>query len=259
MTTVSQIITDAYRQGNLIAKGTTPTSAEQAEGLRYLSRIVLSVFGSEAGEELLPFAIGRENISRPGGYPWYNTVPDNDWFVPKNLRLMLNLQESIDFYLHPEPNDGSRFAINDVAGNLATYNATVHGNGRNIEGSPTVTLSTNSSIIEWFYREDLGNWVRYAPIAIDDEFPFPEKFDDFFITELALRINPSHGVALDQQAAASHARAKRQLTAKYRQIIPTASELALIRLAKVSYQREGFMDGYHSLNPNSTFDRGWPN
>jgi hypothetical protein len=258
MTTVSQIITDAYRQGNLIAKGTSPTTAEQTEGLRYLSRIVKSVFGNEAGEDLIPFPIGRENISRPGGYPWYNDVPDNDWYVPKNLRLMFNLQDSVSIYLHPDPNDGTRFAVKDVAGNLSTYNATIYGNGRNIESSPSVVLSTDDLASEWFYREDTGNWQKYSPIAVDDEFPFPEEFDEYFITMLAIRLNPSYGVQLDPQSNAVLSRSKRQLTSRYRQNIPKASELALLRLSKLSSQRDQWKDAYNYTDPNTAFDRGWP-
>lgn len=258
MTTVSQIITDAYRQGNLIAKGATPTTAEQTEGLRYLNRIVKSVFGSEAGEDLLPFPIGRENISRPGGYPWYNDVPDNDWFVPKNLRLMFNLQDAVSIYLHPDPDDGSRFAVKDVAGNLSTFNATIYGNGRNIDGASSIVLNTNGEASEWFYREDLGNWVKYTNLALEDTFVFPEEFDDFFITMLAIRLNPSYGVQLDPQSSAILSRSKRQMVARYRQSIPTASELGLLRLTKMSSERDKWKDGYHYNNPNSAFDRGWP-
>ncbi len=258
MTLVSQIITDAYRQGNLIAKGATPTAIEEVEGLRYLSRIVKSVFGNEAGEDLLPFPIGRGGISRPAGYPWYNDVPDNNWYVPKNLRLMLNLEDELTVYLHPDPDDGSRFGITDVSGNLSTYNLTINGNGRNVDGSQSVVLNTDGDIGEWFYREDLGSWTRYSPLAVADEFPFPEEFDDYFITMLALRLNPGYGVQLDPQSSAMLARSKRHLVSRYRQIIPAASELALLRLAKISSTRDQWKDSYHQNNPNSSFDRGWP-
>ena len=258
MTTVSQIITDAYRQGNLIAKGAAPTTVEQEEGLRYLNRIVKSVFGSEAGEDLIPFPIGRGNISRPSGYPWYNDVPDNEWFVPKNLRLMFNLENEVNVFLHPDPDDGSRFAVSDVGGNLSSFNVTVHGNGRNIDGASQIVLNTDGESGEWFYREDTGNWVKYTSLTISDQFVFPEEFDDFFITMLAIRLNPSYGVQLDPQSNAILSRTKRQMVSRYRQTIPTASELALLRLSKMSGQRDQWQDSYHYVNPNSAFDRGWP-
>ena len=92
MTITQQIITDAYRQSNLLSIGESPSLAQQDEGLRYLNRIVKSVFGNEAGDPLEVFPVGRNHINRPSGYPWHGTTPDNDWYVPKNTRIMLNLE-----------------------------------------------------------------------------------------------------------------------------------------------------------------------
>ena len=174
MTTVSQIITDAFRQSNLIAVAASPTSDEQTEALRYLNRIVKSVFGMEAGENLVAFPLGDSGISRPSGYPWWGSEePSSDWFVPENTRLMLNLTAPLSIYLHPDPDDGARFAVEDVAGNLATYNVTVYGNGRLVDGSTSVTLSTNSTSDEWFYRADTATWSKYTSLDLVDTFPFP--------------------------------------------------------------------------------------
>ena len=258
MTIVSEIITDAYRQSNLIEINGSPSLAQQQEALRYLIRIVKSVFGNEAGDPLEVFPIGRNNIERPSGYPWYDTVPDNDWFVPKNTRVMLNLERPVTLYLHPDPDDGSRFAAIDVAENLATYNCTVQGNGRLIEGGFNITLNTDNLDAEWFYRADLGNWLRYAPLEIADEFPFPVEFDDFFITLLAIRLNPSYGQRLDEQSRYTFERASRQLKARYTQNIPVRSELALLRMPNLSLQRQIWGDSYRYYNPNSMFDKGWP-
>ena len=63
MATVYQIIVDAYRQSNLNAVGIAPTQLQEDEGLRYLNRIVKSVFGNEAGDRLVAFPIGREGIT----------------------------------------------------------------------------------------------------------------------------------------------------------------------------------------------------
>ena len=47
MTTVSQIITDAYQYNNIVALAVIPNAAEQAKALRYLNRIFRSIFGNE--------------------------------------------------------------------------------------------------------------------------------------------------------------------------------------------------------------------
>jgi len=258
MTLVSEIITDAYRISNLIAIGVSPTAEQQTEALRFLNRIIKSVFGNEAGDPLTAFPIGSNNITRPAGYPWWDQVPDEDWFVPKNYRLMLNLTAALSLYLHPDPDDGSRFAVNDVSGNLGTYNVNVYGNGRLIEGSNVVTLNTDGYEAEWFFRKDTANWVKYAPLISADTFPFPEEFDDYFITMLAMRLNPSYGAALSEEAVSVFKRSKRQLQARYTQNISMHSEMALIRPARVALDRDRWGSIYDLYNPSDMFNKGWP-
>lgn len=257
MTLVSDIITDAFRQSNTLAIGVSPTTLQQTEALRYLNRIVKSVFGNEVGDPLTAFPIGNNNINRPAGYPWYNTVPSNDWFVPKNLRVVLNITDPITLYLHPDPDDGRRFAALDSSGNLATYPVTVSGNGRRIEGATSIILNTNGTDSEWLYRADLGNWQKSAPLLIDDTFPFPEEFDFFFIIQLAIAMNPTLGVQMDAQTQATYSRARSQLRARYTQDIPVRSELGLIRPSKMAQDRD-YWGYYEYYNPNAMFDKGWP-
>ena len=258
MSTVTQIITDAFRQSNLVAVGVEPTAAEQTEALRYLGRIVRSVFGNEAGEQLVPFPIGDTGISRPSGYPGWDQVPDNDWFVPKNTKIVANIDSSVNLFLHPIPNNGSRFGVIDVQGNFATYPVTVTGNGRLIQGAQSIVLDVNSTNSEWFYRDDLASWLKYAPIVIDDTFPFPEEFDDYFISMLAMRLNPSYGVMIDQQSSQMMIRSKTQLRARYKQEEPMMAEIGLLRLSKLAIDRDQWGDNYWPYNPNSMFEKGWP-
>lgn len=253
MTTVSQIIVDAFRQSNLIAVGGAPTANEETEALRYLNRLVLSVFGNEAGDPLTALPVGENNVSRTAGTAWWNPTQDADWFVPKNVRLMLNLTEPTTVYLHPSPDDGSRFAIVDSSGNLATNNLTVVGNGNKIDGATSQTVSTNGTTAAWFYREDLGTWVKYAPLVTTDTFPFPEEFDDYFITLLAIRLNPSYGAAIDGQSQMIFERSKRQLQSRYTQNIVTSVDPALLRHANMTADREAWFDDYTS---DRAFDRG---
>lgn len=258
MTTVSEIITDAFRISNLLAIGTTPTPDQQAEGLRYLNRIVKSTLGNEAGEQFEAFPIGRKDIERPSGYPWWNDVPDNDWYVPKNYRLMCNLENAVEVALHPDPDDGSRFAVIDVQNNFATNPLTVKGNGRLIENQFQLVLNTNGENGEWFYRADLANWQRYAPLALIDTFPLGEEFDVFFIVMLAIHLNPAYGQSIDGQTEIAFKRASKQLRARYKQIIPIRSELALVRMPRVAYDRDLWGDSYWLYNPNNMWEKGWP-
>lgn len=259
MTTVYQIIVDAYRQSNLVGLGIAPTKAQETEALRYLERIVAQAFGNEAGDPLTGFPIGRNNIQRPAGYPGWESVPDNYWFVPKNTRCNLNLETSnVHLYLDPFVTDGSRFAIVDASNNLATYPITIHGNGFFIEGQESLTLNTNGLDREWFFRADLGEWKRCTPLELFSEFPFPKEFDDYFIISLAFRLNPAYQRTLDPQSQAILAKSRNALTSRYSQVVPTPSELALLRTAKMSADR-GLWSGFtSSYDPTAMFNKGWP-
>lgn len=258
MTTVTQLITTAYRQSNLVAAGTSPTTTELTEALYYLNNIVLSVIGNEAGEPLESFPIGKTNHVRPAGYPRYDVVPDNNWYVPKNTRLMFNIEAPLSIYLYPAPDDGSRFGVKDVLGNFSTNNVTVYGNGSTIEGLANIVLNTNSLGREWFYRADTGNWSKVSPLALDDEFPFPPEFDMYFTGLLAMALNPTNGIAIDPQTQAMLNRSKAQFVARYVQTTSVQSELGLLRLSKMTAEANRWANQYQYYNPNSLFDRGWP-
>lgn len=260
MTLVSDIITDAFRRSNLIALGQTPNTNQAAEALRYLNRIVKSVFGNEVGEKLNAFPIGRHNISRPAGYPWWNNVPDNNFYFPPNVRAMLNLDDNVqvDLFLHPDPPIGCRFAYNLMDPGRG-QSAVIHGNGRYFTGSDTVTIDSSSDLeAEYLYRDDLANWVKYAPIIASDTFPFPSEFDDFFIVSLAMVVNPAYGQLLDPQSQAVFNRSAQQIRARYHQNIPTRSELALIRSPRTAADRDLWGNIYWLYNPSDMFAKGWP-
>jgi len=259
MTTVGQIIIDAYRQSNLLSINSNPTDIQNTEGLRYLDRIVRSIYGNEAGELLEAFPIGRNNIQAPAGYPWYDQTPYPDWFVPMNKRLILNLDGPATIYLHPNPDDGARFGILDVSGNLSTYPLTIFGNGKLIDGLNEEVFSTNGVNQEWFYRADLGNWVTTVPISdLAGTFPFPEEFDDLFITYLAMRLNPSYGMQLNPQIQDVLRRAKEQLRARYHTVIQTHSEFGLLRLPQTAVDRYLYGPQLGYYDANSTFNMGYP-
>lgn len=255
MTLVSQIITDAYRQGDLIPIGLVPSAEQQAEALRYLNRILKSTFGNEAGDQLIPVPLGSATYERPSGYPWYSVTPDNDWFVPQNTRLLVNTTAPQAVYLHPDPDDGTRVAVTKASTDLSVNYVVLWGNGRLVNGSQNFQVTQNS---EFFYRADLASWQRYSPIVPTDEFPFPEEFDDFFVTMLAMRLNPSYAIQMDPQTQEVLRRSKTQLQARYTQTVPQLSELALIRPAKVAADRDQWGREWWLYNPNSMFSKGWP-
>lgn len=259
MTTVTKIIDKAFRASNITGTGQSPNTNEQTEALELLKPFVKSVFGNEAGDDFVDMAIGSEGIERPTNFPWYETVPDgNDWFVPENYRLFVNTAEPVTLYLHPQPDDGARFAIRDMQNNFSTNNITLVGNGRLIDGATSVTLSTDGEAGEWFYNADTGNWVKYADLELANQFPFPEEFDDYFVMALAMRINPQYGKTLDPQAIQFYNRSKRQLQARYDVIIEMPSERGLLRMSRMTADRYRWRNDRGILNPNRSFSRGYP-
>lgn len=230
MTVVSSIIKDALRETNIIPIGKTPTDAEYAEGLSRLQTLIDSVKGNEAGENLTPYAIGRNEINSPSAYPWYNDSLPSDVYLPLNVRLMLNLNSVGQANLHPRPYDGSRIAVVDVSQNLGSYGFTLVGNGRSIEGDDAVTLEDGGMSREWMYRADTGNWVRVTDITLTSDMPYPREFDDMFIILLATRLNPRYGQSLDPASQMMLSRARSQFRARYRQVIQVDSEEGLLRL-----------------------------
>lgn len=222
MTLVSDIIQQAYRDANLIPIGNDPSTDESAEGLKRLQVLILSVLGTEGGEQLQALPVGNNNVSTPAD--WVPTAPD---YLPLNVRVIANLEAAQTLYLNPKPQDGSRLAIVDASANFATYNLTLSGNGAKVDGGTTDVLSTDSQSIQYFYRADLGDWKVITTLATSDEMPFPEEFDDLFIILLATRLNPRNSQPLSQESLMMMERSREQFRARYTQIINTPADLGV--------------------------------
>lgn len=213
MTLASSIIKNAYRETNLIPMGVDPNTNQVDEALDRLNAVLLSTLGNEVGDGLNDINIGGDFDQTA----W--TSPN----LPDDARLVLNLNTAETFLLDPSPYEGQRLSFVDVGNNLSTYNVVLDGNGRNIEGAATLTLNTDGDSRNWLYRADTGNWVKITSLASTDEMPLPVEFDDYFITALAMRLNPRYGQSLTQETVEYMKRMRSQLRARYhnyRQIRP---------------------------------------
>lgn len=242
MALVSEIIKDAFREANLIPITQSPTLDEQAEALRLLNRFVRSIFGNEAGDKLQSFAVGSLNVVTTTQLPIFDFTTPN--YVPLNARLMVNINAATSVNLHPDPEDGSRIAVVDVAGNFNTFNLTLRGNGRGVDTATTAVLNTASLRKEWFYRADLGSWMTINDLTISDKFPFPAEIDDFFVIGLAMRLNPRNGASVDEQSLARYQKQRNVFRSRYTQTIETQSEEGLLRLTSSrNYRGATSLDG----------------
>lgn len=236
MTTVAQIVTDAYQFNNLIALGAIPSAGEQAKGLRYLNRLFKSVFGNEIGDKLETVNIGSTGVT----YDSLNVSEDvlfAPYFLPSNYRFVLNISAPITAYLPTNPEDGAQFALQDTRNNLATYPVTVNGNGRTIQSATTLVVNTNSFNGQWFYRADKGDWTRVSDLALLDVFPLPEEFEEFFITMLSIRLNSSENISSSPEISLIMKEAVKKFKARYRQTTQVSVEEGLLRTPLHPYKQ----------------------
>lgn len=247
-TLISTIITDAYREANLIALGGSESTAQQTEALRLLQRFILSLYGSEMGVPLTTRNYGNNNLPEVAKDTEFEQIVSN-YFVLPNSRLNLNLETAKTVKLNPFPQDGERFAINDSSGNLATYNLTVSGAGRSIEDASSVTVATDGISREWFYRADTANWVRVSDLATTDYSPFPVEFDEFLIIGLSMRLASRYGTPTFQESGQEYIRLRTKFRARYSPSSFVPLEEALARAGNYDrftgeYNRNSFEQGY---------------
>jgi hypothetical protein len=225
MTPISAIITDAYRESNLIMIGQAPSPEQQQEGLARLTSLIAAVYGWEVGEELKDWMIGSAGILHPFGWSQIS------WRFPiENSRLILNNTEADTIYLPENPRNGSRVQVVDVAGNLATAPITLDGNGRLIQGQRTLLLNQAGVNDTWMFNKNNSEWEPVPTIDISSTLPFPPEFDDYFIIKLAARINPAYGRSLNDLSISRLSEATEQLIARYRQTRTMPVPLGLRRL-----------------------------
>lgn len=239
MTYTPVIIEDAYRESNAIAIGASPSSDQSAEALKLLNRILAGVYGFEVGDPLFDWPIGQEGMVDAIAHTW----TANDWqYLLPNVRLVAQQSSAQTLYLPPDPADGARVAIVDPGNRLAAYPITLDGNGRTVEGASTLALNTDGLQRVWFYRADTGNWTRLTELTNDvaEEFPFPTEFDDYFVTRLAMRLNPRYGRSVSDETALALTDTLQRIQARYRQrqVIPVdMGVLALTRTQNVGYRQ----------------------
>lgn len=235
MTTVRQLITDALRESGIIPVGEDVDADVFEEALRVFNRVFRSLLGTELGEPLKDVNYGTYNLSNAYAIELDLSSELDSIYVPSNSRVILNIDSPETLWLNPNPRDGTRAAVIDNQGNVGTYNVTVQGNGRQVESAQDVVLNTNNVSREWFYRADLGNWVKVTDLVDTDVSPLPEEFDDLLTTFLALRLNPRYGATTSQEMTLVLKRIKRIFSARYQQINDQNAEIGLYRLPSTRY------------------------
>lgn len=252
MTLISSIITDAYRESNMLSLSEIATANQVTEALRLYNALIAAIYGGDAGERLEDWPLG--NFDRdPNGCDYLLPYTDERLHHPRiNHRLIAVNTVAMTVWLTTRPQDGSRMGIVDPYSRLATVPITIDGNGRPIEGAATVLLNINATSREWFYRADLGAWVKLSSLLATDENPFPAAYDMMFVILLAMRLNPRYGRTLDEQSVAMLKQNKREFVARYLQSQPLQIDDSI---SWPFMSRQGY-DTQRAFSSQQGFNRG---
>jgi hypothetical protein len=171
---------------------------------------------------------------------------------------MCNLTGPGTINFHPRPHDGARMGIVDISNNFDTNPLTIYGNGRNIEGEPSMVYDTPGEVRQWIYREDLGNWVTVIPLDPNGQMPYPPEFDDMFIILLASRLNPRYGQIMHPASVETLKSAMSKFSARYKQSdSQQPSEDGLLYLTNY-YRFYGRFANRQYGDPADYFNSGFP-
>lgn len=250
MATLRKIITDAYRESGIIQKGTVPDADQMQEGLDKLLMIIENMFGQEVGSEYQDINYGDDGVVNSYSVDSNRETLIDTSYVRPSYRLLVNSNSPKTVYLDPAPYEGARFSVIDVGQTFTTAPLTVVAETRRIEGEKQIVLNTDGAVVSWFYRADLGDWVKLSPLTLDSQSPFPSQFDDLFMMKLAMRLYPRYLVQTAQETAMAYRELVRKFRSRYSTSQEMNSETALYRLRGSRYL-DYFID-----NSSIRFNRG---
>lgn len=236
MATLDQIISRAYRETQITDIDEAPTSSQQAEALTLLQGII---FRNYPQSPQVSLALGTRPERATG-----QTLRDFTSYapyepVPQNTIMHCALTSAKTLIMPYAASDGARVSFVDVGKNFATYSLTLEGNGATIAGAPSAVLATNGLRAEYFFRRDLGDWQVLAALTQFQNMPFPEEFDDMFVIELSLRLNPRYGNEIAPLTAELFNEIRTRFRARYTQEASSAAPDVLFDNTSISSVRRG--------------------
>jgi hypothetical protein len=72
--------------------------------------------------------------------------------------ILINHVTGFTATLPLQPHNGEAFKFKDISGNAFTYNITINGNGKNIDGLSSTLINTNYGAIEIVYYANTDSW-----------------------------------------------------------------------------------------------------
>ena len=237
-TLMSEIIVQAFREGNFVSLGEDTTTEELAEAVPRLRNLINAVIGFELGELQRDWYVPQEHDPEapirfpltPSGLGTTSASPYQ--YPPSNVRLLVKLTSSRTLYLPAHPFDGARISYLDM-GSTVTADTTIDGNGRLIESAATIVTDLDAVTPvtfhgrTWFYRADLGDWIRFTDLQSTDTVPTPPEFDQLWITGLAISLAPRFQIQIQDQVKSTYMDMLARLKKRYKQSerLPSAVEM----------------------------------
>lgn len=214
MTTAQVIINRALRETQILPSDVAPTTEQTNEALPLLQGIVeryvrapiitlwlgdLSDVKQQRGVIMRDFTLYQDRVAIPQDI-YLNCLLDG----PKTIRLP------------PSPGDGARMVIIDVANTFGTNNLTIDGNGNLVDGGNSLVLATSGQGVSLLYRRELANWIIVpAELGLSNNLPYPAMYDDLFVIELAMRLDPRYGKEMSPITVETYKQVRSQFVGRY--------------------------------------------
>lgn len=214
MTTFSSIINRAYRESNILDINRPPSADQEAEALEMLRGILrryqrVPVFTVWLGD--------FTNLKRQRGeiFRSFNRLVQT-FALPQDVYLNVNADQLYTVCLPCDPGDGARINVIDVNNSFSFNPLTLNANGNLINGASDEMLSTNGQRVEYIYRRELAEWqtVVTNPVA-SSNIPYDQMFDDMFVIELAMRLNPRYSDTMNELSIMAYQTILTQFKGRY--------------------------------------------
>lgn len=141
------IVVKGYQQNHLIDGQLSRTLETNYESLTLLWQGSMWTISNKFSSLYTIASFTGDGFIRPPAFPVVGTISSEADFVKIN-------STSGDFTLNldPNPRPGKHLVVKDASGTTTTNNVILSGNGKTIDGSPSVTFNTNYMSISLVYN-----------------------------------------------------------------------------------------------------------
>jgi len=168
---------------------------------------------TEALEALNGMLAGLQNEGIGGRQDGVDITGNEEVNFPSYLYIKATAPLTIK--LPKMANDGFLVSFIDINGSFAASNVTVDPQGVKIAGGLSLVLNINNTNDRYMYRADLGEWVKFSTLTINDNLPYPVDFDEALSSMLSIRTSAENADDIPQTAVLLAQNGLRRLQQRY--------------------------------------------